>query len=148
MRYSVFVYIYALRGFVLNDPERWYGFMSFAERLRDNSPYDYEEENRFARRADPAANPDGFQVLLVKPSQFEEAQVIADSFGAGQVIVLNLDAAARDIARRVLDFLSGAAYARNCTVEHIANNTYLIRNADSVSFDDADGIYSGGNSLF
>ena len=109
MRYSVFVYIYALRGFVLNDPERWYGFMSFAERLRDNSPYDYEEENRFARRADPAANPDGFQVLLVKPSQFEEAQVIADSFGAGQVIVLNLDAAARDIARRVLDFLSGAA---------------------------------------
>ena len=122
--------------------------MSFAERLRDSSPYNYEDENLLARQAGPAANPDGFQVLLVKPSQFEEAQTIADAFGAGQVIVLSLDEAARDVARRVLDFLSGAAYAKNCTVEHVASNTYLIRNADSVSFDDADDVYGTGNSLF
>ena len=92
----MYLYIYALRGFVLNDPERWYGFYEFCGKTSGQFSYDYEEENRFARRADPAANPDGFQVPLVKPSQFEEAQVIADSFGAGQVIVLNLTRAARE----------------------------------------------------
>ncbi len=114
--------------------------MSFAERLRKDDLYDYEQEERVSGHASaPAANPDGFQVVLVKPSQFEEGMNIADQLSGGRVVILNLDAAARDVARRLLDFVSGAAYARNCEVERVANNTYLIRNLDSVQYEDGDG---------
>ncbi|HIW73190.1 MAG TPA: cell division protein SepF [Firmicutes bacterium] len=120
--------------------------MGLAEKIRGNAYYDYEEEQRSSRAAEPAANPDGFQVVLVKPSQFEEGARIADQFTGSRVVVLNLDGAARDVARRLLDFLSGAAYARRFEVEQVANSTYLIRSLDSVRYEggetgSADGDY-------
>ena len=123
--------------------------MGFAERIRGNSFYDEEQERvDRARAASPAANPDGFEVLLVKPSQFEEGTKIADKLSGGRVIILNLDDAAKDIARRLLDFLSGAAYARHCEVERVASNTYLIRNIDSVQYEDGGADADDSRYLF
>ncbi len=122
--------------------------MGLAEKIRGNALYDYEEEARVSRAAEPAANPDGFEVILVKPSQFEEGVKIADQLSGGRVIVLNLDAAARDVARRLLDFISGAAYARRFEVERVANNTYLIRSLDSVRYEDNGFDAEGGQYWF
>lgn len=66
------------------------------------------------------------QVVLVKPERFEEAAGIADNLNAKRTVVLNLESTNRDVARRLLDFLSGVAYASNGQIKRVANSTYII----------------------
>jgi len=51
------------------------------------------------------------QVVLVKPEKFEDASTIADHLREKRTVVLNVESTNKDIARRLLDFLSGVAYA-------------------------------------
>lgn len=67
-----------------------------------------------------------FQVVLVKPERYEEAAGIADNLNEKRTVVLNLEATSKDIARRLLDFLSGVAYANNGQIKRVANSTYII----------------------
>lgn len=66
------------------------------------------------------------QVVLVKPERFEEASDIADSLNAKKTVVLNLESASKEVARRLVDFLSGVAYANQGNVQKVANSTFLI----------------------
>ena len=66
------------------------------------------------------------QVALVKPERFEDAPAIADHLADNRTVVLNLEVAARDTQRRLLDFLSGVAYAHNGRIKRVANSTFII----------------------
>ena len=66
------------------------------------------------------------QVVLVKPERFENAAEIADHLREKRTVVLNLEQTNKDIARRLLDFLSGVAYAQDGKIKKVAVNTYLI----------------------
>lgn len=66
------------------------------------------------------------QVVLVKPEKFDEAAAIANNLNEKRTVVLNLESTNRDIARRLLDFLSGVAYASNGQIKRVANSTYII----------------------
>ena len=72
------------------------------------------------------------QVVLVKPERFEDAKAIADHLNAGKTVVLNLESANRDESRRIVDFLSGVAYANNGNMRKVAASTFIIvaRNID------------------
>ena len=49
------------------------------------------------------------KVVLVKPERFEDASTIADHLNNKRTVVLNLESTNKEIARRLLDFLSGVA---------------------------------------
>lgn len=66
------------------------------------------------------------QVVLVKPEQFEDALSIADHLNAKRTVVLNLESTSKDISRRLIDFLSGVAYANRGQVKRVANSTFII----------------------
>ena len=66
------------------------------------------------------------QVVLVKPERFEDASSIADHLNQKHTIVLNLESATKDVTRRLIDFLSGVAYANNGQIKRVANSTYII----------------------
>lgn len=66
------------------------------------------------------------QVVLVKPERFEEAAEIADNLNEKRTVVLNLESANRDVARRLVDFLSGVAYANSGQIKRVANSTFII----------------------
>jgi len=65
-------------------------------------------------------------VVLVKPERFENAAEIADHLREKRTVVLNLESTNKDIARRLLDFLSGVAYANEGKIKKVANATYII----------------------
>lgn len=71
-------------------------------------------------------NQSQMQVVLVKPDRFEDVTSIADHLNAKKTVVLNLEAANRDVSRRIIDFLSGVAYANNGNIRKIANSTFII----------------------
>ena len=66
------------------------------------------------------------QVVLVKPERFEDASTVADHLNAKRTVVLNLESANKDVARRILDFLSGVAYANDGQIKKVANCTFII----------------------
>ena len=67
------------------------------------------------------------QVVLLKPETFgAETKAIADELIKSHTVVLNLENTNRDVSRRILDFLSGCAYANNGSVKRIATSTFLI----------------------
>ena len=66
------------------------------------------------------------QVVLVKPERYENATEIADHLKEKRTVVLNLESTNKDAARRILDFLSGVAYANNGQIKRVANSTYII----------------------
>ena len=66
------------------------------------------------------------KVVLVKPERFETAAEIADHLRDKRTVVMNLEQTNKDIARRLIDFLSGVAYAGEGKIKKVAANTYII----------------------
>ena len=66
------------------------------------------------------------QVVLSKPERFEQAAEIADHLREKRTVVMNLETTNKDIARRLVDFLSGVAYANDGKIKKVAVNTYII----------------------
>ncbi len=66
------------------------------------------------------------KVVLVKPERFENASEIADHLKDKRTVVLNLESTNKDVARRLIDFLSGVAYAGEGKIKKVAANTYII----------------------
>ena len=63
---------------------------------------------------------------VVLPADFNDAQQIGDRFKASQPVIINLQGADVDLARRVIDFASGLCYGLGGQMERVANQVYLI----------------------
>ena len=93
---------------------------------------DFEEpvrQNAFEDRRNKVVNIHAttqLKVVLVKPERFENASEIADHLKDKRTVVLNLESTNKDIARRLIDFLSGVAYAGEGKIKKVAANTYII----------------------
>ena len=70
--------------------------------------------------------PTQLQVVLVKPERYENASEIADHLRDKRTVVLNLEKTQKDVARRLLDFLSGVAYAQEGKIKKVALQTYIV----------------------
>jgi len=66
------------------------------------------------------------QVVLVKPERYDDVTSIADHMNDRKTIVLNLEAADKDLSRRIVDFLSGATYANHGNMRKVSKGTFLI----------------------
>ncbi len=66
------------------------------------------------------------QVVLVKPERFDNVSEIADHLRDKHAVLLNLENTDRNIARRLVDFLSGCAYALDGKIKKVAASAYLI----------------------
>ena len=94
---------------------------------------DRKEERRDERRSEDRHNKvvnihatTQLKVVLVKPERFENASEIADHLKEKRTVVLNLESTNKDVARRLIDFLSGVAYAGEGKIKKVAANTYII----------------------
>ncbi len=119
--------------------------MSFLDELKRLArPYEDEEEEEFQEEFAPVTTKPNarelerrnkvvnihtttqLQVVLVKPERFENASEIADHLRDKRTVVLNLEQTDKTIARRLIDFLSGVAYANEGTIKKVALATYII----------------------
>lgn len=67
-----------------------------------------------------------YRVILVQPENFDCATAIANNLRQGNAVVLNCESTDKDVARRVVDFLSGCAYALDGGIKKAANNVYIL----------------------
>ena len=90
---------------------------------------DRREERRDEERRSKVVNIHAttqLKVVLVKPSKYDEdATAIADHLLEKRTVVVNMENTDPDTARRLLDFVSGVAYATGCNVKRVAAKTYI-----------------------
>ena len=66
------------------------------------------------------------EVVLFHPSTFNDTSKAADDLRNKKAVILNMENVDKAMARRVVDFLSGCAYAVDGKVKKIAQSTYLF----------------------
>ena len=99
------------------------------ERAPRNESYNNVTSMEEERRSNKVVNiraATQLQVVLVKPDKFDDASAIADHLREKRTVVLNLESTNKEIARRLLDFLSGVAYANEGKIKKVAISTYII----------------------
>lgn len=102
----------------------------------------HEEENVYqapvqdyvpARPSNMNISGAAIELKVVKPESYKNASQIADHLLGGRTVVLNLENTNKETARRLIDFLTGAAYAIGGDIKKVSNNTYVITPGDSVA---------------
>lgn len=100
---------------------------------RDSSRYDDFDDpisSRDSSRRNKVVNISAtakLSVALFKPERFgEETRNIADELIKTHTVVLNLENTNKDMARRIIDFLSGVAYANRGKIKKVATSTFII----------------------
>ena len=97
----------------------------FDDRREDRRSEERRSEDRHNKVVNIHATTQ-LKVVLVKPERFENASEIADHLKEKRTVVLNLESTNKDVARRLIDFLSGVAYAGEGKIKKVAANTYII----------------------
>jgi cell division inhibitor SepF len=85
------------------------------------------------------------QVILFNPKNFDEAGDLVQHLLQGRSVVMTLEGVPTELARRLLDFLSGIAYALQGKITPISAKTYFVtpQNVDILG---AEAVSSSGQS--
>lgn len=111
---------------------------STAEEYEDNeveNVYDtYEEESEiedkgiFGRKNKVVSMPQVQQIKMVisQPTTFEQSEEICNYLKEKKSVIVNLEYVNKDVARRIVDFISGAVHALDGHIQKISNSIFLI----------------------
>lgn len=113
----------------------------------DDAEDDGEKHGFFAPRKVTPVRKSGLEVVLVKPSVFDDAKEIVDDLLAGKAVVLNMEGINTEIAQRIIDFTSGATYSMNGKLQKISNYIFIITPENVSLSGEFQDILSGTSSL-
>lgn len=65
------------------------------------------------------------KVMVVEPFTFDDAQHIADHLRNRKPVVVNFENTEKEVAKRMIDFISGTTYALSGTIQKVGNNIFL-----------------------
>ena len=114
------------------------------EQSKDTVEKDYFEHKKKKSKNNVVSLPgtNGNKVIIIKLQKFETVQDISEYLKKNTAVILNLSDLDRDLAGRVLDFLSGAVYATNGKIQKVspsiffaAPGNFQILNADGQESD-------------
>lgn len=66
------------------------------------------------------------KVVISQPSTFEQSEEICEHLKEKKSIILNLEYVNKDVARRIVDFISGAVYGLDGNIQKISNSIFLV----------------------
>ncbi|NLJ86390.1 MAG: cell division protein SepF [Firmicutes bacterium] len=66
------------------------------------------------------------RVMVVAPASYEAVEDVANYLKGGRAVITCLDEIDRDVAKRIVDFMSGTAYALEGTIRRISEGIFLF----------------------
>ena len=97
--------------------------------------------------AAPTVERNKTKMVLANPQTFEDAAGIADSLRRKSAVLMNVENASKDVQRRLIDFLSGVAYALDGKIKRVSAQAYILTPAsvdlvgESVEDFESSGLY-------
>ena len=101
----------------------------------DDYKKDYDDEieeesvpgsSAAVRESSSVVSPANLEMKVCKPSRYDEVAGIATHLLQHKTVVLNLENASRELAIRIIDFLSGVTFAIKGQIKNVASSTYVI----------------------
>lgn len=101
---------------------------AFASGRNENREAKELKDNRVLPIQNKSVNPNTnqFKLVVIEAKVFDECPKLVDNLKARKPVIINLEKAESDMARKIFDFLSGATYALNGNVQKVANNIFIL----------------------
>ena len=105
------------------------------EEYDEDNVYDYDEEYEedddrklFGRKNKVVNMPqtNAIKMVISQPTTFDQAEDICDLLKDKQSVIVNLEYVNKDIARRIIDVVSGAVHALDGHIQKVSNSIFLI----------------------
>ena len=104
------------------------------ENYEEEIEEDEEDDERklFGRKNKVINMPQANQIKMVisQPTTFEQSEEICQYLKERKSCIVNLEYVNKDVARRVVDFISGGVYALNGHIQKVSNSIFLIAPAN------------------
>ena len=110
-----------------------------AEDYEDEDIYDYENEEDdevedrklFGRKNNkvvnmPQAQSQAIKMVISQPTTFEQSDEICSFLKEKKSVIVNLEYVNKDVARRIVDFISGGVYALDGYIQKVSNSIFLV----------------------
>ena len=96
----------------------------------DNN-YDEEEEDKklFGRKnkvVQMTQQSQAIKMVISQPTTFEQSEEICSLLKEKKSVIVNLEYVSKEVARRIVDFISGGVYALDGHIQKISNSIFLI----------------------
>lgn len=72
------------------------------------------------------SNASQLKLVVMQPTSFDDAQDVCDHLKEKKPVVINLEYADKETARRLIDFLSGAVYGVDGHIQKVSPTIFLI----------------------
>lgn len=109
------------------------------EEYEDENIYDYgnneeeKEDNKklFGRKNNkivnmPQTQSQAIKMVISQPTTFEQSDEICSFLKEKKSVIVNLEYVNKDVARRIVDFISGGVYALDGYIQKVSNSIFLV----------------------
>ena len=110
------------------EEENVYGY---DEELEDEEP-EVEDKKIFGRKnkvvqmQQAQSQPNAIKMVISQPTSFEQSDEICSFLKERKSVIVNLEYVNKEVARRIVDFISGGVYALDGHIQKISNSIFLI----------------------
>lgn len=117
--------------------DKMIGIMGFADEEDDEELFEEEEsEQNVQEETRPTSRKNAqvvsihtqkqVKVIVLEPASFEESQNIADQLKNRRPVIVNLETVDHNLAKRIVDFVSGATYALGGNMQKVGQGIFLF----------------------
>ena len=104
------------------------------EDIYENDYYDEEEQEpmveekrSFIKRNKVSTMPQqSVRMVISQPTTFEQSEEICGFLKERKSVIVNLEYVNKDVARRIVDFISGGVYSLDAHIQKVSNSIFLI----------------------
>ena len=128
-----------MSGALMNKVWDLFGMDTAEQEEYDEDIYEYGEDEEeviedrklFGRRNNkivpmPQTQGQAIKMVISQPTTFEQSDEICSFLKEKKSVIVNLEYVNKDVARRIVDFISGGVYALNGHIQKISNSIFLI----------------------
>ena len=106
------------------------------DEIEDEDVYDYdydeepvEEKKSFIKKNNKVVampQTQSIRMVISQPTNFEQSEEICGFLKEKKSVIVNLEYVNKDVARRIVDFISGGVYALDAHIQKVSNSIFLI----------------------
>ena len=127
-----------MAGALMDKVWNLFGMDTREEEDYDEDVYDYDDEEEeevedkkfFGRKnkvvSMPQAQANSIKMVISQPTTFEQSDEICGFLKEKKSVIVNLEYVNKDVARRIVDFISGGVYALDGYIQKISNSIFLV----------------------
>ena len=131
-----------MSGALMNKVWDLFGMDRAEEDYENEDVYDYEDEedeeqegrgffgrrnnNKVVNMPQSQTNSNAIKMVISQPTSFEQSDEICSFLKERKSVIVNLEYVNKDVARRIVDFISGGVYALDGYIQKVSNSIFLV----------------------